>query len=46
MNVEGLVRFGGFLAPVLAVAKSYAEKHRLEIDWSDPAATVSNRENW
>jgi MGT family glycosyltransferase len=42
-NVEGLVRFGGFLAPVLAVAKSYAEKHGLKIDWNDPTATLSKR---
>ena len=40
-NVDGLKKIGGFLAPVLAVAKSYAEKHGLEIDWNDPAATVS-----
>jgi zeaxanthin glucosyltransferase len=40
-NVEGLVRIGGFLAPVLAVAKSYAEKHGLKIDWNDPTATLS-----
>ena len=40
-NVEGLVRVGGFLAPVLAVAKSYAEKHGLKIDWNDPTATLS-----
>jgi zeaxanthin glucosyltransferase len=40
-NVEGLKKIGGFLAPVLAVAKSYAEKNGLEIDWNDPTATVS-----
>jgi zeaxanthin glucosyltransferase len=40
-NVEGLKRIGGFLAPVLAVAKSYAKKHGLDVDWNDPAATVS-----
>jgi MGT family glycosyltransferase len=40
-NLEGLKKIGGFLAPVLAVAKSYAEKHGLEIDWNDPNATVS-----
>src|SRR5258705_12162760 len=42
-NVEGLVRVGGFLAPVLAVAKSYAEKHGLKVDWNDPTATLSKR---
>jgi len=40
-NVEGLKKVGGFFAPVLAVAKSYAEKNGLQIDWNDPAATVS-----
>ena len=40
-NVEGLKKFGGLLAPVLAVAKSYAEKNGLHIDWNDPTATVS-----
>jgi MGT family glycosyltransferase len=40
-NLQGLKKIGGFLAPVLAVAKSYAEKHGLDIDWSDPNATVS-----
>jgi zeaxanthin glucosyltransferase len=40
-NVEGLKRIGSFSTPVLAVAKSYAEKNGLQIDWNDPAATVS-----
>ncbi|MCU1299444.1 MAG: glycosyltransferase, family [Acidobacteriaceae bacterium] len=40
-NIEGLRKIGGFLAPVLAVAKSYAQKNGLQIDWNDPAATVS-----
>ena len=40
-NVDGLKKAGGLLAPVLAVAKSYAEKNRLQIDWNDPAATIS-----
>jgi len=40
-NVEGLKKVGGFLAPVLAVAKSYAEKNGLQIDWNDPNATAS-----
>jgi zeaxanthin glucosyltransferase len=40
-NVEGLKKIGGFLAPVLAVAKSYAEMHGLDIDWNDPTATTS-----
>jgi zeaxanthin glucosyltransferase len=40
-NVEGLKKFGGLYAPILAVAKSYAEKNELQIDWNDPTATVS-----
>ena len=40
-NVDGLKKVGGLLAPVLTVAKSYAEKNGLKIDWNDPAATVS-----
>jgi zeaxanthin glucosyltransferase len=40
-NVEGLKRTGSFFGPVLAVAKSYAEKKGLQIDWSNPTATVS-----
>lgn len=40
-NVDGLKKLGGLLAPVLAVAKSYAEKNGLQIDWNDPSATVS-----
>jgi MGT family glycosyltransferase len=40
-NVEGLKKFGGLLAPILAIAKSYAEKNGLHIDWNDPTATVS-----
>jgi zeaxanthin glucosyltransferase len=40
-NVEGLKEVGGLLAPVLAVAKPYAEKAGLQIDWNDPTATTS-----
>src|SRR5260370_562709 len=40
-KVGGLKKAGGLVAPVLAVAKSYAEKNRLQIDWNDPAATIS-----
>jgi zeaxanthin glucosyltransferase len=39
-NIEGLKNISRFFAPVLAVAKSYAGKNRLHIDWNDPAATV------
>ena len=40
-NIEGLKTIGSFLAPIFAVAKSYAEKTGLQIDWNDPDATVS-----
>lgn len=40
-NLEGLKTTGEMLAPVFAVAKPYAEKAGLEIDWNDPAATTS-----
>jgi MGT family glycosyltransferase len=40
-NIGGLKRISSFFAPVLAVAKSYAERNGLQIDWNDPAATVS-----
>jgi zeaxanthin glucosyltransferase len=40
-NVEALKTTGEMLAPVWAVAKPYAEKAALEIDWNDPAATTS-----
>jgi MGT family glycosyltransferase len=39
-NIEGLRAFG-YLAPTVAVAKPYAEKAGLLIDWSDPHATAS-----
>jgi zeaxanthin glucosyltransferase len=40
-NIEGLKKLAPFYAPVLEVAKSYAEENSLQIDWSDPSATVS-----
>ena len=40
-NVESLKVVGEIFAPILAVAKPYAEKMGLEIDWRDPTATVS-----
>jgi MGT family glycosyltransferase len=36
-----LQKTGALFAPVVAVAKSWAEENGLEIDWSDPSATVS-----
>jgi len=38
-NVEGLQMFGELRGPMLAIAQTYADRHELEIDWSDPAAT-------
>jgi MGT family glycosyltransferase len=40
-NIEGLNKFGGFLAPVREIARSYAEENGLQIDWANPAPTVS-----
>lgn len=40
-NKEGARQIGEFFGPALAVAKSYAEEKGLQIDWSDPGATVS-----
>jgi MGT family glycosyltransferase len=40
-NIEGLRTLGGYSAPTMAVAKSYAEEAGLQIDWSDPNAIAS-----
>jgi hypothetical protein len=40
-NVEGLKVVGEIFATILAVAKPYAEKMGLQIDWNDPTAIVS-----
>jgi UDP:flavonoid glycosyltransferase YjiC (YdhE family) len=40
-NIEGVEAISETFAPVVPLAMSYAEKVDLEIDWSDPAATVS-----
>jgi MGT family glycosyltransferase len=40
-NAAYLGKLGSILGPVADVARSYAEKVGLEIDWSDSAATVS-----
>ena len=40
-NVENLHKLGEILGPMLDIARSYAEKVGLKIDWNDPAATVS-----
>jgi MGT family glycosyltransferase len=38
-NMAGLQSFGELRGPVLAIAQAYAERNKLEIDWSNPAAT-------
>lgn len=40
-NIEGLMAVIGFFAPIRAIAQSYAENIGLQIDWSDPSATIS-----
>ena len=40
-NAEGLKITGEILAPLAEVAKPYAEKAGLQIDWTDPVATMS-----
>jgi zeaxanthin glucosyltransferase len=39
-NLEGLKRLGGMASPTLDLAKAYAEKAGLQIDWSNPATAV------
>ena len=40
-NVKGLQIVREIRGPMLPIAQSYAERNGLEIDWSNPAATVS-----
>jgi UDP:flavonoid glycosyltransferase YjiC (YdhE family) len=40
-NVEGLQIFREYREALMPVAQSYAERNGLEIDWSNPAATIS-----
>jgi zeaxanthin glucosyltransferase len=40
-NVEGLQIFREYREALMPIAQSYAERNGLEIDWSEPAATVS-----
>jgi zeaxanthin glucosyltransferase len=40
-NVAGLQIFGEAYGNLMPAAKAYAERNNLEIDWADPAATVS-----
>src|SRR6267378_2857732 len=40
-NVAGLQIFREYREAIMPIAQSYAERNRLEIDWSNSAATVS-----
>jgi MGT family glycosyltransferase len=40
-NAVNLQKTGAILGPIAEVARSYAERVGLKIDWNDPAATVS-----
>ncbi len=40
-NAANLHKMGAILGPLAEVARSYAERVGLEIDWNDPGATVS-----
>jgi zeaxanthin glucosyltransferase len=39
-NLDGLKRLGGMASQTLDLAKAYAEKAGLKLDWSNPATTV------
>src|SRR5262249_31619687 len=39
-NLEGLKKLGGMASPSLELAKAYAEKAGLQIDWTNPATAV------
>jgi MGT family glycosyltransferase len=40
-NREGLKTLGSYFEPLVAVAKPYAEKMGLQLDWNDPTARLS-----
>ncbi|HYX50449.1 MAG TPA: glycosyltransferase, partial [Ktedonobacteraceae bacterium] len=40
-NAANIHKLGAILGPLAQIAKSYADKVGLKIDWNDPAATVS-----
>jgi zeaxanthin glucosyltransferase len=40
-NAENVREMGAILGPLAEIARSYAKKAGLNIDWNDPAATVS-----
>jgi MGT family glycosyltransferase len=39
-NLEGLKKLGGMASPSLDIAKAYAEKAGLQIDWTNPATAI------
>ena len=39
-NLEGLKKLGGMASPTLDLAKAYAERAGLQIDWTNPANAV------
>jgi MGT family glycosyltransferase len=39
-NLEGLKKLGAIASPTLALAKAYAEKAGLQIDWTNPATAI------
>jgi MGT family glycosyltransferase len=40
-NMEGVKKMGSYFAPIAAVARDFAEKKGLQIDWSQPSVTTS-----
>jgi MGT family glycosyltransferase len=42
-NIEGLMSLGGLFGPVTEIAKEYADKVGLQVNWSDPTSTFSKR---
>jgi len=41
-NRKGVESFLKMLAPTIAVARAYAKRAGLDVDWDDPSATISN----
>jgi zeaxanthin glucosyltransferase len=41
-NRKGVESFLAMLAPTIAVARAYAKRAGLDVDWDNPSATVSN----
>jgi zeaxanthin glucosyltransferase len=39
--MEAVISFGSFFEPIVSVASAYATRMGLDIDWANPAATVS-----